>query len=135
MNEATLEVVRQWVKKAQSGWETVLILSAHEQCPRDAVCFHCQQHVEKLLKALLTLHDIEAPRTHNVRRLIRLLEPLVHGLEPLKDSADALTAHGVASRYPEDWREIGEDEMREMIELAIKLRNILLPKIERDSSF
>jgi len=31
MNEATLEVVRQWVKKAESDWETVLIVSANEE--------------------------------------------------------------------------------------------------------
>ncbi len=28
MNEATLEAVYQWVKKAESDWETVIILSS-----------------------------------------------------------------------------------------------------------
>jgi HEPN domain-containing protein len=130
MNEAALEVVRQWVEKAQSDWETVLILSAHERCPRDAVCFHCQQHVEKLLKALFTLHSIEAPRTHNLRRLIQLLETVSADLLTLKDASDALTAHGVASRYPDDWREIDEDEMKEILELTLEFRKILLPKLE-----
>ncbi len=55
MNETTLDAVRQWERKAESDWETVLILASHEQCPRDIVCFHCQEHVEKLLKAILTL--------------------------------------------------------------------------------
>lgn len=84
MNAATLEALRQWVTKAESDWQTVLILSAHEECPRDAVCFHCQQHVEKLLKGLLTLHGIEAPRTHNLRRLIQLLEAVAVDLIPPK---------------------------------------------------
>jgi HEPN domain-containing protein len=130
MSEETLEVVRQWVQKAESDWETVLILSAHEQCPRDMVCFHCQQHVEKLLKALLTVHDIEAPRTHNLRRLIQLLEPVTRDLTPLMDASDALTVHGVSSRYPDDWREIGESEMQQVLQLTAELRAILLPKID-----
>ncbi len=130
MNEATPEVVRQWVAKAQSDWETVLILAAHERCPRDTVCFHCQQHVEKLLKGLLTLHSIEAPRTHNLRRLIQLLETISADLLPLKDASDALTPHGVAGRYPDDWREIGEDEMKEILDLTLEFRKILLPKLE-----
>jgi len=124
MNEATLEVVRQWVKKAESDWETILIVSGHEESPRDAVCFHCQQHVEKLLKAFLTLHGIEAPRTHNLRRLIQLMEPVSGDLSHLKNAADDLTIHGVASRYPDDWRDVSAEEMDE---------DILLPKLEFQS--
>jgi len=130
MNEATLEAVRQWVRKAESDWQTVLILSANEECPRDAVCFHCQQHVEKLLKGLLTLHGIEAPPTHNLRRLIQLLEAVAPDLTLLKDDADPLTAHGVAGRYPDDWREIDEGEMKEILKLTTEFRDILLPKLE-----
>ena len=72
MNDDVLELVRQWIAKAESDWEAVEILSSHENCPCSVVCFHCQQYVEKLLKALLTLQGIEAPRTHNLRRLIQL---------------------------------------------------------------
>jgi len=133
MNEATLEAVYQWVKKAESDWETILIVSGHEESPRDAVCFHCQQHVEKLLKAFLTLHGIEAPRTHNLRRLIQLIEPISGDLSHLKDAADNLTIHGVASRYPDDWREVSAEEMNEMIELTRQFRRILLPKLESQS--
>lgn len=129
MNEATLDAVRQWVKKAESDWQTVLILAAHESCPRDTLCFHCQQHVEKLLKGLLTSHEMEAPRTHNLRRLIQLLETVSADLAPLEGASDALTAHGVSGRYPDDWREIGEDEMKEMLELTKRFRKILLPKL------
>ena len=120
-------------KKAESDWETILIVSGHEESPRDAVCFHCQQHVEKLLKAFLTLHGIEAPRTHNLRRLIQLIEPISGDLSHLKDAADNLTIHGVASRYPDDWREVSAEEMNEMIELTRQFRRILLPKLESQS--
>ncbi|NOZ20499.1 MAG: hypothetical protein GXP25_05350 [Planctomycetes bacterium] len=46
MNDDVLQLVRQWVGKAKSDWEAVQILSAHSRCPRDTVCFHCQQYVE-----------------------------------------------------------------------------------------
>jgi HEPN domain-containing protein len=133
MNEATLDAVRQWVMKADSDWKSVLILAAHEHCPRDAVCFHCQQHVEKLIKGLLTLHGIEAPRTHNLRRLIQLLEIVWPDLTPLVDASDSLTAHGVAGRYPDDWREIGEEEMEEVLRLTEEFRKILLPKLPTEA--
>ena len=75
MSDETGEAVRQWRAKARSDWTTVEILLGSERCPADTVCFHCQQLVEKLLKALLTRHGIEAPKTHDLRRLIRLAEP------------------------------------------------------------
>jgi HEPN domain-containing protein len=129
MNETALEVVRQWLKKAHSDWETVLILSAHGACPRDTVCFHCQQHVEKLLKAILTLHGIEAPRTHNIRRLMQLVEPVTGDLSHLRDPSDSLTMHAVGSRYPDDWRDIGLEEMNELISLTREFRRFLIPML------
>lgn len=130
MNDDTREAVRQWQAKAQSDWIAVEVLLASEQCPADTVCFHCQQFVEKLLKALLTLHNVEAPRTHDLRRLIQLAAPFAPELSPLADSSDILTAHGVQTRYPDDWRQIEPTEMKEVVELAKKLGEILLSKLK-----
>jgi len=130
MNDDTGELVRQWKKKAQSDWTTVEILLAHEQCPAEAVCFHCQQYVEKLLKALLSRHSIEAPRTHDLRRLIQLAEPLAPGLSQLSDASDKLTVHGVETRYPGDSYPVSPEEMDEVIEISRKIGDMLLPKLQ-----
>lgn len=127
MNEETADTAHQWLAKAESDWKTVSLLSAHADCPRDTVCFHCQQYVEKLLKAFLTLKGIEAPRTHNLRRLIQLIEPDLPELGALIDESDRLTEHGVSSRYPDDWRAIGNEEMMRMIGLAEKFGAVLKP--------
>jgi len=37
------------------------------------VGFHCQQTVEKYLKALLTFYQIESPKTHELERLLTLV--------------------------------------------------------------
>lgn len=58
MNEAVREAVRQWLSRAEADWETASILSYHTDSPREAICFHCQQYVEKLVKATLTLHGV-----------------------------------------------------------------------------
>ena len=125
MNDETGEAVRQWRAKAQSDWTTVEILLGSEQHPPDPVCFHCQQFIEKLLKALLTRHGIEAPKTHDVRRLIQLAEPFAPELSRLSDASDALTVHGVETRYPGDWREIESTEMNEVVKLAKEFGAIL----------
>ena len=43
-------------------------------------CFHAQQAIEKSLKAVLFLHQIESRRTHDLVQLAQLLRQ--HGVEP-----------------------------------------------------
>ena len=131
MNDQTREAVRQWRAKARSDWTTVEILLASERCPAETVCFHCQQFVEKLLKAILTHHGIEAPKTHDLRRLIQLAEPFVPELSRLSDASDTLTIHGVETRYPGDWRQIETSEMNEVVKLSRQFGDILLAKLEQ----
>ena len=130
MNDDTVNLVRQWKQKGQSDWTAVEILLASEQCPAETVCFHCQQFVEKLLKAFLTRHSIEAPKTHDLRRLIQLAEPLAPDLSSLSDESDRLTVHGVETRYPGEWYPVSPAEMNEAVEISKKFGDILLPKLE-----
>ncbi|MBN2181125.1 MAG: HEPN domain-containing protein [Sedimentisphaerales bacterium] len=128
MDEHDREAVRQWLAKAQSDWDAVEILTASERCPNDTVCFHCQQFVEKMLKALLTKNEIEAPKTHDLRRLIQLAQPFAKELSLLADVSDELTIHGVETRYPGELRKIKKSEMIKVVELAKRFGDILHAK-------
>lgn len=130
MNEQNSEAVRQWRVKAQSDWDTVEILTASRRCPAETVCFHCQQFVEKLLKALLTRHGVEAPKTHDLRRLIQLALPFAPELSLLAEVSDELTVHGVETRYPGELRQIKKSEMKRVVELAQRFRDILVVKLD-----
>jgi len=121
------DAVRQWRAKAEVDRATVQILSEHPNGPRQAICFHCQQYVEKLLKALLTRHRIEAPRTHDLRRLIQLAAPHAPGLDAFADRADALSLAAVEIRYPDEWREVPIEEMRQMVDLANEMAGFIQP--------
>ena len=131
MNDQTREAVRQWRAKAQSDWTAVEILLASERCPAETVCFHCQQFVEKPLKAFLTYHGIETPKTHDLRRLIQLAEPFAPELSRLSDASDTLTIHGVETSYPGDWRQIETSEMNKVVKLSRQFGDILLAKLEQ----
>ncbi|MEM2110131.1 MAG: HEPN domain-containing protein [Candidatus Odinarchaeota archaeon] len=37
-----------------------------------SICFHCQQFVEKMLKAFLTLKKVDFGKTHNIEYLLKL---------------------------------------------------------------
>ena len=129
MYDEISRAVQEWIQKAQSDWVAAEILLASPQCPADAVCFHCQQYVEKLLKAILTKYSVEAPKTHDLRRLAQLAKPFVTELTELIDASDELTVYGVESRYPGDWQEISPDEMNKTVESTRKFADVLLPKL------
>jgi len=42
----------------------------------DIICFHCQQCIEKYLKAFLMYHEIVFPKTHDLEYLVELCLPI-----------------------------------------------------------
>lgn len=64
------EYIKEWISKAEKDIKTVEIMKEVEDVT-EIVCFHCQQAVEKYLKALLIAHDVEFPKTHNIDFLLK----------------------------------------------------------------
>ena len=57
--------VKEWVTKAEGDYATAgRELHATESPNYDAVCFHAEQAVEKLMKAMLIHLSVTPPRTH-----------------------------------------------------------------------
>jgi len=77
--------------------------------PVETICFHCQQAVEKALKAMLAYYEGDIPKTHNIRTLAELCKG--YTTEVLVDDkvVDTITAFAVITRYIEDRRDFTED--------------------------
>lgn len=118
-------LVSEWLRKAELDLLTVDRLCSEDPF-RDVVAFHAQQAAEKYLKALLTRHQIEFPKTHELRRLLELLA----GVEP--QLAASLTAikwlepFGVDVRYPGDRPDTLPGDERRARELARMVRDAVL---------
>jgi len=126
MNETVEEFYKQWLTKAQEDWDTVEILIAQENPPKGAVCFHCQQCIEKLLKAILVREQIEFPKTHDIGRLIELVRDYVPGVTEFLLLAKKLSVHGVDSRYPDEAIEVSTADMKQIFDITEKFRQIIL---------
>jgi hypothetical protein len=69
------------------------------------VGFHAQQAAEKLLKAILARRRVDYPFTHDLERLLEVVDVAVGVSPPGADSVAALTPWAVQFRYgdaPED---------------------------------
>lgn len=75
------------------------ILRRDPEAHLSIVCFHAQQAVEKSLKAVLFLHEIEFERTHDLVRLARLLGTQGIVLPTREDRLRRLNPFSVTFRY------------------------------------
>src|SRR5437899_2374892 len=87
------------LRKAAADEALVKKILADEEIADELVGYHCQQAVEKLLKAFLVGLEVNYPKTHNLQVLIQLLE--AGGKELPVDLADLdlLTPYATIYRY------------------------------------
>ncbi len=69
------------------------------ESPDSVVGFHCQQAVEKALKAVLAARSVEFPFTHDIGLLIQFCEDAGAPLPDALADVDRLTPFAVHMRY------------------------------------
>ncbi|TVQ33410.1 MAG: HEPN domain-containing protein [Phycisphaeraceae bacterium] len=65
-----------------------------------AAAFHCQQAVEKALKAYLVLRSTSFGKTHDLTHLLDLCAKHDDAFESIRADIEPLTIYAVAYRYP-----------------------------------
>ena len=128
-----VQVVRQWVERAEEDLVNAEhTLTLEENCPVGTVCFHAQQCAEKYLKALLTLHAVPFPKTHDLPELLTKV-PQSSGIDLQPSDVSGINRYSVEGRYPGDWEPITRTEAEEAVARAKKvreqIRSHLLPEV------
>jgi len=119
------EEVKNWLQKAENDFQGALDLSRRRKRPLpDLVCFHCQQAVEKYMKALLVYNEIGFPKTHDLLMLLTLIQPANPQLTLHREWFEILNPYSVQFRYPGD--QTNNDEARLAIKTVKKIRKLLL---------
>ena len=116
---------RDWLRFAQSDL-AIAQMPATPPVLREALCFHAQQAVEKSMKAILILHRVDFPRTHNLKLLYNLLKSVI-SLPPILRDATELSDYAAQIRYPGDF----EAESREDHERAVRLAQAVVEWAEK----
>jgi HEPN domain-containing protein len=131
MNDRVNEYIRAWIVKADNDLKNAeLVLAARdEKCPYDTVCFHCQQAVEKYLKAFLVHHDLSFPWSHNLSDLVVKCLQVDNSFLSIQRDAEILTPYAVEMRYPDDSYIPSKEEAEEAYEIACRIRDIILAKM------
>ena len=128
--QVKLDLVRQWLARADNDLETAKFLFASGRPFFSAICFHSQQAAEKYFKALLTWHQIEFPKTHDLELLLGLIASKDSSLTASLAEVGALNPDGVDIRYPGDVPEITWEDAEEAMQLADRVKEAIFLALE-----
>jgi HEPN domain-containing protein len=121
--------VREWREKADGDFASAgRELRARKLPNYDAACFHAQQCIEKLAKAVLVHTGTRFPKTHDLAVLYRLL-PNAPLFAVREEDLRFLSRAAVAMRYPGE--SASHDDAKKAYAICRELRDALLVCLDR----
>lgn len=129
MNRATVDYIKQWLIKANEDLLVISKLTEYEVIATSSVCFHCQQAVEKFLKAFLIANGVEIKKTHNIEYLLSECADFDGDFSDIDPKE--LSDFGVDARYPGDMFIPDPDETIEYKNLAFEIKDLVEMKISK----
>jgi len=123
------ETVKEWIAKAEADLATAgRELNAEGRLNYDAVCFHAQQGVEKLMKGLLIHLGAVPPKSHDLVQLSQLVSrALAEWSWPIEELR-FLTRAAVDFRYPGEAAD--RKEAQGALDIASRVREKLLSLLQ-----
>ena len=120
MDEAALELVRDWLTRADHDLRSARILSVADSPPLDVAIYHCQQAAEKSIKGWLQGKDEPFAKTHDIAELVEQAAELHPDFSRLDRAAAVLAPYATAFRYPGGAYEPmpTHDQFQEALQLA-----------------
>ncbi|HUU69041.1 MAG TPA: HEPN domain-containing protein [Planctomycetota bacterium] len=120
------EFVAQWLAKAETDLAAAETLLSEDHPLYYPSCFHSQQAAEKYIKAFLTWHQVEFPKTHVFGDLLRLVGQVDAALAVDLKRVTLLNPYGVEVRYPGDIPEPTRSQAEEALRVARSVRDAIL---------
>lgn len=121
MNEQSNEI-KEWLEKADHDLGSAKIIFLHIPEYFDTIAFHCQQAVEKYIKAILIFEKIEFQRSHDLVYLLELLSQKIDIDELKYKNAFMLNSFSVQIRYPNIVIKLTKEELESAILISEEFR-------------
>ena len=124
------ERVKQWLMIAEYDLITARELFG-KKILNAIVCYHCQQAVEKLLKAFLIANGKEFEKTHNISKLIDYSAEIDKDfLKLIERGVHKLSIYVSDMRYPDGFYMPSDDEAKDALSKAQYVKEFVIKKIK-----
>ena len=118
MNDPLKKQVKSWLSFAFEDLSTAEEVIQSKTVVRRVVCYHAQQAAEKAIKAAFVFDGKKPPRTHDLSRLCKDLQPEWSAKTTDTDQLKKLSTWAVDSRYPGPWPQASAEEAIEAVATA-----------------
>ena len=126
---APVNEIEQWIIKGDHDLGTAKITYLYIPEYLDTVTFHCQQAVEKYLKAYLISKNISFKFTHDLIYLLDLTTLTDLDFHIYYDSVSELQGYAVEVRYPNETIYLSNEKVEKALRIAKSVRDIVMLKI------
>jgi HEPN domain-containing protein len=93
--------VKEWIRFAQMDLDSSAALAERFRPPLEIVCYHCQQAVEKILKAYIIANTNAPPqKTHDLKTLLNVCVQYCAEYDKFRNICGNLTSYILLTRYP-----------------------------------
>ena len=96
---ADIKTLRDWIAIATKDFVSAKKLTAPPEPQWETAVYHCQQAVEKALKAVLILHEESPPKTHDIGLLLGKISKFSSEFADLEIVAELFTDYATKYRY------------------------------------
>ncbi|MCW5553876.1 MAG: HEPN domain-containing protein [Verrucomicrobiae bacterium] len=135
MDKAALELVRDWLTRADHDLRSARLLAGAADPLLDTAIYHCQQAAEKAIKAWLQSANALIPRTHDIEDLVEQASDTNPDFKQFAKVAAVLTPYASAFRYPGGFEEPmpSQDEFDEALKHAQTIYNFVLNLLPKEA--
>jgi len=128
MNKQADEI-KKWIVKGDHVLGTAQITYLYIPEYLDTVTFHCQQAVEKYLKAYLIFLVTSFKFTHDLIYLLDLISEKDTDFDVYYDLLSELQGYAVEVRYPNDTIYLSNEKVEKAIQIAREIRDLITRKV------
>ena len=110
----------EWLRRAESMLTSAVAMETVNMLNNDK-CYILQQAVEKAIKAVLVLYEIQVPRHHDIGRLLKLVDEVKEIPQSVDiETLSELSEFAVNLRYPgsSSYDEISQEEYKRYLDVA-----------------
>ena len=134
MNES--DIVAEWLQIAYDDYDSAKYLFDRPvRKPLEIICYHCQQSVEKSLKAFLCANNADISKTHDTGFLNQKCMEFNKSFSEFQQICEELTIYATETRYPIRI-EVSEPNTERLLHQALEIYNfvyaLLNPPIDDD---
>jgi HEPN domain-containing protein len=117
-----IETSLEWFYFADADFDSTLILNDANRKHNTIICYHCQQAVEKYLKAFLCCNDVIPPKIHVFEALCALCSEFDSSFNDISRDCAYLSPFAIHARYPLEMEITGLNTVKSL-EIARKRKD------------